>query len=107
MKFCRVSITVMAALSLATGNAFALPLIDKGTVGASSQNPMFQHAAVVCDAWGRCWQTGPFTAAGAITPAIEDIPAVYGTEAGVAAGATMTGMAEIGMAAVGAILTKA
>ncbi len=60
---------VVLAMSAAVGIGFAAfaatpasaaPMADRGVVGAIQQEQaQVQKARLVCNAWGRCWRTGP------------------------------------------------
>lgn len=64
MKLRKIPVFTAAMFGLATGSALAIPLSNGGTVGASNLNPTLQQAAMVCDAWGRCWRTAPYYGGG-------------------------------------------
>ncbi len=58
---------ILAAAALSLGAAFfaaapasAAPMADRGVTEAIHQDQLkAEQARLVCNAWGRCWRTGP------------------------------------------------
>ena len=58
LAFCGALIAGGAAMSAST--ASAAPMVGPFVAGSTKTTaPNVEKARVVCNAWGRCWRTGP------------------------------------------------
>lgn len=57
IAFCGALVAGAAAMS---APATAAPMVDPFVAGsAQTTAPNVEKARIVCNAWGRCWRTGP------------------------------------------------
>ena len=58
LAFCGALIAGGAAMSVSS--ASAAPMVDPFVAGSTQTTaPNVEKARIVCNAWGRCWRTGP------------------------------------------------
>ena len=58
IAFCGALLAGGAAMSVSP--ASAAPMVDPFVAGSSQTTaPNVEKARIVCNAWGRCWRTGP------------------------------------------------
>jgi hypothetical protein len=64
MKRTKTWLATLAIMGIASSNAFALPLGSGRAQFPALKGEAIENIAVVCNAWGQCWQAGPYYGGG-------------------------------------------
>lgn len=56
MRHITTWLATLAAIGLTLGIASATPVVSQSALSGAA----IEKVAVVCNAWGQCWQTGPY-----------------------------------------------
>lgn len=64
MRRIKTWLATLATIGLASTCAVALPLKADLASSAEPKGKAFDKVAIVCNAWGQCWQAGPYYGGG-------------------------------------------